>query len=772
MSQSNELFGQSKGNEVNVQEFLHKYIINWKWFVLCIIVSLSVGYIYIRSQIPQYIIETDILIKDNKTSGGEKDLLQDLNINSSSKVLDNEIEILKSNSLMESVVRSLNLQTSYFIQNHISKIVLYKDLGFSVELLKPNLLSYSKPWSIIILDNGQANFNGKVIKLNTPEQTEAGLVLVTPKGSNINKHQIFVTFGTIVNVAQGYINNLTIIPATKSATVLLITLEDADVERGKDLLDRLVYEYNQAGIDDKNITTANQLAFLKDRIDTLAIELNSVEKNVQVYKSSNKITDISAESTAFLASVQSNDAALSQLKIQMGTLNNLQNYLGEPDNGTAKLPAMLGVGDPTLLALVQELGEALIKKESLLRTIPETNPVISSINDQVLALRQTILQTLQNLKSSLLITEKQLESQSNQFESNIKGVPSKERGLIDVMREQDIKNTLFTYLLQKREETALSLASTTADSRTINKARGDYAPVKPVKPTLYFVFFLLGLIIPFSIISIKEALNIRVRKRSDIEKHTDTPIVADISQATGNDPLIVVSKSRSMIAEQIRAMRSNLQYILPGKDDKVLLFTSSISGEGKSFVSLNLGASLATTGKKVIILELDLRKPKLNVALGIDNQIGLSNYLIGQYNYTDIVKLIPHQENYSIITSGPNPPNPAELLLNGRLEALIEQLKKDYDYVVLDAPPVGLVTDAQILAQWAHATFYVVRYNYTLKAQIPVIDDLKHKGSFKNLNIVFNGVDHSARGYGYGYGYGYYSDDKPKKGFLSNLFKR
>ena len=512
MSQSNELFGQSKGNEVNVQEFLRKYIINWKWFVLCIIVSLSVGYIYIRSQIPQYIIETDILIKDNKTSGGEKDLLQDLNINSSSKVLDNEIEILKSNSLMESVVRSLNLQTSYFIQNHISKIVLYKDLGFSVELLKPNLLSYSKPWSIIILDNGQANFNGKVIKLNTPEQTEAGLVLVTPKGSNINKHQIFVTFGTIVNVAQGYINNLTIIPATKSATVLLITLEDADVERGKDLLDRLVYEYNQAGIDDKNITTANQLAFLKDRIDTLAIELNSVEKNVQVYKSSNKITDISAESTAFLASVQSNDAALSQLKIQMGTLNNLQNYLGEPDNGTAKLPAMLGVGDPTLLALVQELGEALIKKESLLRTIPETNPVISSINDQVLALRQTILQTLQNLKSSLLITEKQLESQSNQFEANIKGVPSKERGLIDVMREQDIKNTLFTYLLQKREETALSLASTTADSRTINKARGDYAPVKPVKPTLYFVFFLLGLIIPFSIISIKEALNIRVRK--------------------------------------------------------------------------------------------------------------------------------------------------------------------------------------------------------------------------------------------------------------------
>jgi len=313
MSQNNELFGQSKNSEVNVQEFLHKYIINWKWFVLCVVISLSVGYIYIRSQIPQYIIETDILIKDNKTSSGEKDLLQDLNINSSSKILDNEIEILKSNSLMESVVRSLNLQTSYFIQNHISKVVLYKDLGFSVELLKPNALSYTKPWAINMIDNGHVNFNGKTIKLNSPEQTEAGLLLVTPKTNTVDKRLIFVNFGNVVNVAQSYINSLTIIPATKEATVLLITLQDADIERGKDLLDRLVYEYNKAGIDDKNITTANQLAFLKDRIDTLAIELSTVEKNVQDYKSANKITDISAESTAFLASVQTNDAALSQL---------------------------------------------------------------------------------------------------------------------------------------------------------------------------------------------------------------------------------------------------------------------------------------------------------------------------------------------------------------------------------------------------------------------------------------------------------------------------
>lgn len=774
MNQNNELFGQNKGSEVNIQEFLHKYLANWKWFILCIVISLSLGYVYIRSQIPQYIVETDILIKDNKSSGDEKDFLQSLNINSSDKIIDNEIEILKSNSLMEKVVSSLNLQTSYFIQNHISKIVLYKNIGFSVELLKESALSYSKPWAINLLNSNEAIFNGKKVNTNTPIQTDAGLILITCKTENPNKRLIFVNFGTVEGVAQYYINNLTILPATKSATVLWIKLEDADVERGKDVLNRLVDEYNQAGIDDKNITAANQLAFLKGRIDTLAVELSSVEKNVQDYKSSNKITDISAESTSFLNAVQTNDAALTQLKIQMGTLNNLQNYLSSPDNGQTKLPAMLGVMDPTLLSLVQQLGEAQIKKESLLRTIPETNPVISSINDQIKALRQTILQTLQDLKNSLSITQSQLESQSNQFESKIKNVPSKERGLIDVMREQDIKNTLFTYLLQKREETALSLASTTADSRTINKARGSYVPVKPVKYMLYLTFLMLGLIVPFAVISIKEILNVRVRKRSDIEKNTDTPVIADISQATDFDPLIVISRPRSMIAEQIRAMRSNLKYIIPGKDDKILLFTSSISGEGKSFVSLNLGASLATTGKKVVILELDLRKPKLNVALGIDNQIGLSNYLISQYEYADVVKPIPHQENYSIITSGPNPPNPAELLLNGRLDLLIEQLKKDFDYIILDAPPIGLVTDAQILSQWADATLYIVRYNYTYKSQIPVIDDLRQKGVFRNLNIVFNGVDFSANsnyGYGYGYGYGYYSDDKPQKKSILSLLK-
>lgn len=775
MNQSKELFGNNKGSEVNIREALYKYIKNWQWFVICTVISLCLGYVYVQYQMPQYKVEIDLLIKDNKSASTESDLLQQLNLNSSGKIIENEIEILKSNTLWERVVNSLGLQTLYYVQNRISRKIFYKNIGYNVELLKPNSSSYTKPWTANF-SNNTMKFNGKPVVFNIPVQTEAGLILITPSpGVNITRQVMSIQFTAIDVVAQSYIDNLKIVPASKESTVLEITLEDADPRRGKDVLNELVDEYKREAIEDKNITTANQLSFLKNRINAIAVELSSVERNVQNYKSSNGIMDISTESTSFLNAVQANDAEINKLQIQKSTLKNLENYLNLPDNDQVRLPAMLGVLDPTLLALVNQLGEAQIKKQSLLRTIPETNPIVNSINDQIKSLKQTIFHTLQNLKSGVSVTEQQLKNQASQYKSTIRNVPSKERGLVDVMREQSIKNNLFTYLLQKREETALSLASTVADSRTIDAAKGGKYPIKPVKATLYLTFLLLGLFLPFAVIAIKETFNVKIRSRADIEKYTNAAILADISQTTERDPLIAVSKPRSMIAEQIRALRSNLQYLSPELNNKVLLFTSSISGEGKSFVSLNLGASLATTNKKVIILELDLRKPKLNIALNIDNTRGISNYLIGQVDYKDIIQPIPGQENYYIMTSGPNPPNPAELLSNGRIEILINQLIQDYDYVLLDAPPVGLVTDAQILSNFADATMYMIRYNYTVKGQIKVINELYQRQIFKNFSIIFNAVDAVATnyGYGYGYGYGYYSDDQSKKKLLfARLFNR
>jgi tyrosine-protein kinase Etk/Wzc len=772
MKQDKEIFGENKGSEIHVREVLYKYVKNWQWFVICTIISLCLGYVFVQYQIPQYKVEIDLLIKDNKSASIENDLLKQLNPNSSSKIIDNEIEILKSNTIWEKVVNSLGLQTLYYVQNRISRKIYYKNIGYNIELLKPNASSYTEQWTANF-SNNTMKFNGKPVAFNIPVQTQAGLILITPApGGSVTRQVMNIQFSAIDIVAQSYIDNLKIVPATKESTVLKITLEDANPGRGKDVLNKLVDEYQREAIEDKNITTANQLSFLKDRINVIAVELNSVERNVQNYKSSNGIMDISSESTTFLNAVQANDAEISKLQILKSTLNNLENYLHLPDKDQVRLPAMLGVLDPTLLALVNQLGEAQIKKQSLLRTIPETNPIVNSINDQIKALKQTIFHTLENLKSGVSVTEKQLQNQASKYKLTIRNVPSKERGLVDVMREQSIKNNLFTYLLQKREETALSLASTVADSRTIDAAKGGKYPVKPVKATLYLTFLLLGLFLPFTVIAIKETLNVKIRSRTEIEKYTKATILADISRTTESDPLIAVNKPRSMIAEQIRALRSNLQYLSPELDHKVLLFTSSISGEGKSFVSLNLGASLASTNKKVIILELDLRKPKLNVALNMDNTRGLSNYLIGQVDYKDIIQPIPAQENYYIMTSGPNPPNPAELLSNGRIEILINQLKQEYDYVLLDAPPVGLVTDAQILSNFADATMYMIRYNYTVKGQLKVIDELYQRQMFKNFSIIFNAVDVAATNYGYGYGYGYYEEDLSKKKLLLHFLRK
>lgn len=772
-------FETEQANEVDLREILFKYLNYWRWFVLSVTFFLVLGYIYAKLQTPLYKIETNILIKDNKGSlGGQADLLKDLDLFTSNKIIDNEIQILKSYTLMEKVVRSLGLTTSYYMEEGLRKQPLYQDLPFKVTLVKPNLNSYSEPFSVKIVSKTEVEINGKRALMNRPVQTGEGLILVSALQPSIaeSKDDIMVKFNKVDQIIQNYTNNVKIDPASKQATVLIINLEDALPQRGKDILNQLVEEYNQAALDDKNEVTANTLSFIEERLNLIQRELSSVEKNVENYKSSNQITDIGSESKIFLETVQANDAQQSKVQIQLGILDNLETYLESNTDEYGKLPSMMGIEDPTLLGLVAELGGAQLKRQSLLRTIPETNPVMSSINDQIRSLKQTIDETVKNIRSGLQVTKRQLELKNSQFESTIRKVPAKERGLLDVMRQQEIKNNLFTYLLQKREESALSLASNVSDSRIIDKARSTPNPVKPVKKVIYLGFFLIGLLIPFGTIYIKDLLDIKVGKRQDIEQLTSAPILAEIAHSEDSNALLVVEKPRSIVAEQIRSLRTNLQFISADQDHKVLLFTSNMSGEGKSFVSLNLGASVAMSGKKVVILELDLRKPKLHAGLSIDNTIGLSNYLIGKVGMKEIVKPIPQLKDYFIITCGPIPPNPAELLTNGKIPALIAQLKQEFDFVILDAPPVGLVTDAQILAPYADATLFIVRHRYSIKNSIRNIDQLYRAAKFKNMNIIFNSIEREGAGYGYGYGYGYgsgyYEESTPKKkSFFNKIWK-
>jgi tyrosine-protein kinase Etk/Wzc len=769
--------GDQRSYDLSLFETLLTYIRHWRWFLLSIIICLALAYAYIRIATPAYKIETDLLIKDNKSStAGGQDLLKDLNLFSSDKLVDNEIQILKSSTILRRTIEDLKLQTTYFNTEGVRRHQVYGDVPIEVELLKPNLetvKAFGLMYTISLINTQTALLNGKQVPLNQPVPTESGDVVIKHiqvPGKNFGRN-VIVKFNNIEQLVADYSYNLKIEPASKQSMVLIITLEDALPARGKSFLNHLVQEYNQAALDDKNRVTANTLAFIKDRLLVIAGELGTDEKNVEQYKTSNSITDIGAQSQLFLESVKDNDAELSKVQIQLKVLNNLENYLNSNQDKSQTIPSTLGIDDPSLVSLVTKIAELQLRRESLLQTVPETNPIIGSLNDQIASLKVSLNSAVENLKSTLQITGQHLQSKNNNFEGTIKKVPGKERGLLDVMRQQEIKNGLFTYLLQKREETAMQLASGVADSRIIDYAKNSIEPVKPVRGEIYLFSLLVAFVVPIAVIYIRKLLNYKVSRRQDIESVTQTPILAEISHSYDEGALVVSIHPRSMVSEQIRVLRTNLQFIAPKPEEKVILFTSSISGEGKSFVSLNLGGSLSIAGKKTVILELDLRKPKLHIGLGIDNEVGLSNFLIGKAGYDDIIKSIPIQENYSIITCGPIPPNPAELLTNGRIKVLINYLKEHFDYIILDAPPVGLVTDAQILAEFADVTMFIVRHNYTAKDTIKSIDDFYQSKKFNNLNIVLNAIDLQMGygtsyyyGYGYGYGGGYYTQQTNKKG--------
>jgi tyrosine-protein kinase Etk/Wzc len=759
----------SEENEGSLGETILGYLRYWKWFLLSLVIFMTSGYFYVRSQVPQYLIQTQILIKDSKQVT-DQIVLEQLGVTPPNITVESEILIIKSNTLIEKSVSDLELQTSYYNQGKFNQRLLYEHIPAKINVLVPSRNTYAKEWSVQILNPNEIVFEGQKVPFSKPTQTKAGVILVKPL-ELFDKGQYYVKFNTIQSVANQYISKLAITPASKQSNMLVIAVEDAIPKRGEDFLNKVVEEYTAAAISDKTKSISSALAFIDERLKVLQGELGTEEKNVQEFKSNNQVTDLSSQAASIYTQVTSNDTKIADFDLQLTMLKQIEGYLATSDKVDVKQPSLLGLTDGTVVSMVNQLGQLKLQKQSLLRTIPETNPVVAAINDQIVSLKSSLKEATRTLRSSLLLNRSEVEKLNTQLEGTLKLVPIKERQLVDVMRNQSIKNNLFTFLLQKREETGLSLASNAAVSRVINPARSSGAPIKPIKSTLYMIFLFLGLGIPFGVIFIKDMLNDTVRRKSDISKYTRVPIIAQISESEDENALTVVTKPRSIVAEQIRALRTNLDFLIPIPGTKTILFTSTNSGEGKSFISLNLGASLASTDKKVIILELDLRKPKLLSTVGLDKKVGLSDYLIGKVAYQDIIRAVPQQENFFMIESGTIPPNPAEILMNKRLTDMITELKKEYDYVLIDAPPIGLVTDAQILSKYADVTFYLIRHNYTRKDHISLLNEIYLKKIFRNLNIIFNSIDVSGFNYGYRYDYSYYGDSEPKKRGWLNIKK-
>lgn len=757
-------FWQEKEEDFNLKLFLLKYLRYWYWFVLALVVALGGAFFYLQFTVPIYKVSASILIKDEKKGmGGGNEMLKELDLFNGNKIVENEMEVLKSRTLMEKVIDGLNLTVSYFDEGTYRDTELFQKSPITLNYTQLQDIAFTTPMYIRTVDSQHFEL------LDNDHKTIGNYIYTQPVTNAYGRFRVFLAqpnvpkgrliklkFSHKESLMGAYINQIQIELLNAKSTVLQLSIESPVPEKGKAILSKLLETYTYSALEDKNLEASNTLRFIEDRLKLITGELTIVEKDVESYKTSQGITDLSTEANLFLEKVKENDTKLNEVDIQLKVLEGVERYL-QNGQGTVA-PASLMVTDPILTSFIEKLSELELQKEKLARTVLPGNPFLETLNTQISNTKQAIRESINNQKNGLLVTRASLAGLNKRFEGSISRIPRKEREFVTIQRQQNIKENLYLLLLQKREETALSYASTVTDSRLVDKPYATPAPIKPNTKVIYLVALLLGIVVPAAVMNIRELLNDRVQSRKEIESETGLPVFGEIALKPKEIKTNLLDvQSRTFIAEQFRLLRTNLQYINPDNKHKgnVILLTSSTSGEGKSFITLNLAISIATLGKRVAVLELDMRKPKLTKYLGLSRDKGISNFLAGAADPMEIAKKT-EIENLFLASCGPLPPNPAELLSNGKMETLLATYREYFDYILLDTPPVGLVTDALVLAPYIDTCFYIVRHEVTVKKDLTILADLKKFNKFKSINVIFNGVNYrNSQEYRYGYGYGY-----------------
>lgn len=725
-----------------LQTYLLPTLRYWPWLVASVALALAGAHAYLLYKQPIYRIQASLLLQDEKRGNGQTNPLKELEVYAPKKMVENELEVLRSSALMSQVVDALHLNNRYFRQTSFGKREIYAESPVWVLVESGQPAAYKKPLELRFPTPESVQLNGRTYPLNQRIQTPYGqLRVLTRQPVGPRTEPVLVQLMGQADAVGLYTGNLKVEPTTKTSTVIRLTLDDAVPQKGEAILNSLINAYNQAAVTDKNKVAANTLQFVEKRLRMVSGELASVEKNVEQYKSTLGITDLSDQAKSFLQTTKQNDTQLNQVNIQLAALNDLQQFITAQSDQRGGTPATVGLNDPTLLGEINKLSQLELRRDELTQTTSEDNPMLQTLGNQIKATKNNISGNIRTMKSMLTSSKEQYVAENEKLAGDIRTIPQQERRLMDITRQQTIKNNHYNYLLQKREELAIAFAASLADSRILDAATSSGSPVKPVGIVIYALFGLVGLLVPTAAIAGKRALNTRVTRRVDVESVTQVPILGEVMNKRHRDILVVAPHQRSVLAEQIRSIRTNLHTSIgPADGRQVLLFTSSMSGEGKSFVSLNLGASLALMAQPTVIVEMDMRMPRLHQLFDIDNSVGLSSYLNGNATLADILKPVPGHPNYFIIPCGPLPPDPSELLGGPNVKQLIELLRDQFRYILLDAPPIGIVTDAQVVAPYADATLFVIRHGVTPKHSLKLLDTLHREQRFKNLSIILNAV--------------------------------
>ncbi|QHV95288.1 GumC family protein [Spirosoma endbachense] len=784
MNNSEQAFAEEQEEDTNILGYVFKYLRYWYLIVLALAISFTYAYVYLKRFTPIYQVSATLLIKDEKKMNTE--VLEKLDMKGTSKLVENEIEVLKSRALIGKVVDNLNLIVSYWTEGKARDLELYTNSPIRLNATEITDYAYNNPLYIQVGPGKKYQlFDQEQNSLGTFEysqlvKSQYGKFRVFDKDSLSDSYPVPVriTFQNRDILINTLTSQLQIALLNYESSLISLGFETSLPKKGKDILTKLLDEYAFATLEDKNREATNTLRFIEERLKLVTAELGDVEENVEQYRRKKGITDLSSEANLFLGKVEDNDAKLNELAIQIKVLEGVEQYLNSTQVGIVAPATMMGITDPILTSYIEQLSQLEIERSKLAQTVQPGNPYLETINNQMRNVKQAIRENLANQKQSLSVTKRSLTDLNTRLEGAISTIPRKEREFVGIKRQANIKEDLYLLLLKTREETAISYASTVTDSRIVDAPFSTGEAVKPNKSNIYLMALLLGLAIPIALITLKETFTNTVRSKREIERKTGMRVFSEISLKAKDDKgEIIDTKSHSFMSEQIRMLRSNMQYLfLDAQEEigKTVLITSSTSGEGKSFIALNLAASLALLDKKVVILGLDLRKPKIQGYLKISNKTGISSYLIGRLGIADIIQSTDI-DNLFVIPSGPTPPNPSELIANGRVKLMIEGLRHSFDYIIIDTPPVGLVTDATLLATLADVCFYVVRYKTTAKLHLKTISDLDKKKIFKSINIIFNAVklesspDHA---YGYGYGKVDYYDEERKKNWISRLLTK
>lgn len=765
-------FREDRSEQIDIRKLLSISLRHWYLFILAILFCLGIAYLYLRYTTPYYNINSSILIKDDKKGPDLKGaaVFSELDFFKSTNNIDNEIEILRSLGLMQRALNELSLQTSYYVEGRFRNREIYGEkLPVKVIISDLDSSAYKKFINIQITDKN--HFQLKETDANDSLKTniyQFGQKIQKPygsftivKGPNLNAfsrssdREIIIQFHNIRKLANYYSSMLTVWPVSKTASVVTLNLSDPVPQKGKDILNKLVELYDRESIEDKNYIASSTIAFLDERLRFITEELTNVEKDVENYKRQKEITNVNLQAQYYVDNASDYRRQLTEWSIQIDVLESIEAYIQQQGDNYELVPSSLSVQNPTLLGLITKFNEMQLERERILRTTLPSNPIVQNIDVQLTNLRTNILANLRNIKNSLIITRDSHQASSGQFTSKIQEVPSIERHLLEINRQQGIKQNLYLYLLQKREESALALAATVSNIRIIDHAIGGDAPASPNKTIVILLAVIFGISLPMAFLYIRDSMNDKVRERKDVERMTRTPILGEISHNTTKNTVVVTEKSRTPVSELFRLIRMNLSFSTVGKQNKVIMITSSMSGEGKTFFSINLAASMALTGKKVVIVDLDLRKPKLLENLGLSNDVGVTDYIMSPaVTLDEIVKPVQIESLLFVVGTGPLPPNPAEFMMNAELGKLINELKENFDQIIIDTAPVGQVADAFVLSPLIDSTIYIVRHNYTFKDHLEIVDEIYAENKLKNLMIVLNDAK-KEKGYRYGYGYGY-----------------